>query len=279
MFVALVSGAAVAVLAGSALARKWKLGVLRSALTLTVLAVAGALLLALSAEPLGVPDLALALVETGLTLGLGAVLVLLRFFRDPERTPPQLTDGLVSPADGEVIYVRRSERGELPVATKNGRTYRVEDLVRTPLEHGEAVAIGISLSFLDVHVNRAPAGGVITAVERHAGRFASLKLPEMAFENERATIVIQRPDLQIAIVLIASRLVRQIVTRVRAGQEVAMGDRLGMIRFGSQVDLVLPDRPGLRVVVGPGDRVVAGETVIVELRRAPAGAARTAPDC
>ena len=190
-------------------------------------------------------------------------MVLWRFYRDPDRTPPSRDDVVLSPADGTVIYVRRSERGQLPVATKNGRNYAIEDLVRTPLAGGEAVAVGISLNFLDVHVNRAPPRGRDRRRRRRIpGLFGSLRRPEMAFENERATIAIRGGDLQVAVVLIASRLVRQIVTFVRAGDQVGLGQRLAAIRLGSQVDLVLPARPDLEVAVKPGDVVRAGESVV-----------------
>jgi phosphatidylserine decarboxylase len=87
----------------------------------------------------------------------------------------------------------------------------------------------------------------------------------MVFENERATIVLQRGDLEIAVVMIASRLVRRIVAWVSEGEETAIGQRLGMIRFGSQVDLVLPARSDLHVIVRPGQRVRAGETTVAVL--------------
>ena len=189
-------------------------------------------------------------------------MVLWRFYRDPDRTPPSRDDVVLSPADGTVIYVRRSERGQLPVATKNGRNYAIEDLVRKPLAGGEAVAVGISLNFLDVHVNRAPLEARSPWRRRIPGLFGSLRRPEMAFENERATITIRGGDLQVAVVLIASRLVRQIVTFVRAGDQVGLGQRLAAIRLGSQVDLVLPARPDLEVAVKPGDVVRAGESVV-----------------
>ena len=84
----------------------------------------------------------------------------------------------------------------------------------------------------------------------------------MVFENERATTIIEQDELQVAVVQIASRLVRQIASFVREGQEVAVGQRIGVIRLGSQVDLVIPAREGLKVVVYPGARVRAGESII-----------------
>ncbi|MDQ3854770.1 MAG: phosphatidylserine decarboxylase, partial [Chloroflexota bacterium] len=91
--------------------------------------------------------------------------------------------------------------------------------------------------------------------------------PEMVFENERATTIIERDDLQVAVVQIASRLVRQIATFVREGQDVTLGQRIGVIRLGSQVDLVVPAREDLKVTVQPGQRVTAGTAIIAVLER------------
>jgi phosphatidylserine decarboxylase len=161
--------------------------------------------------------------------------------------------------------VRASKDGALPIATKGGRQYALEELTRTPLQSMNAIVVGISLSLMDVHVNRAPIGGRVTVQRHHRGSFASLRRPESAFENERATTVIERGGLEIAVVMIASRLVRRISSYVQEGQLVACGERIGAIRFGSQVDLVLPAEKGLVLHVQPGDRVAAGESVVAVL--------------
>jgi phosphatidylserine decarboxylase len=122
--------------------------------------------------------------------------------------------------------------------------------------------IGIAMSFLDVHVQRAPIAGRITFQQHIPGRFASLRRPEAVFENERTTTLFERGGLQVATVQIASRLVRRIVSFVKVGQDVALGQRFGAIRFGSQVDLVLPVVDSVRIVVRPGQRVRAGTTVL-----------------
>jgi phosphatidylserine decarboxylase len=261
----LFAGGALAVATALPLAWKWQLGVARSAVAVAVLAAIAALAVVLAADVLALDGITIVIAEWLLTLALAGAVVLFRFYRDPDRTPPADGRVVVSPADGEVLYVRSSERGRLPVTTKGGRSYRLEELVRTPRPDEDAVVVGIGLSFLDVHVNRSPIEGRVAAVDRHPGRFGSLRLPEMVFENERATLVIQGRELDVAVVLIASRLVRQIVTWVRAGQDVVMGERVGVIRFGSQVDLVLPARPDLGITVRPGDRVRAGESVVAVL--------------
>lgn len=215
--------------------------------------------------------------RTGLVwvLAMAAAFVILayRFYRDPERQAPERDDVIVSPADGEVIYVRESRGATLPVSTKDGRHYTLRELTRTLLQTDDAHVIGISMSFLDVHVNRAPIAGRV-AVQRHfCGKFGSLRRPEMVFENERATTIIERDGLQVAVVQIASRLVRQIVTFVREGQSVTLGERIGMIRLGSQVDLVLPARPDVKVLVKPGESVWAGQSILAVLAPADLGSA------
>ncbi|MGY1642852.1 phosphatidylserine decarboxylase [Geodermatophilus sp. SYSU D00703] len=199
------------------------------------------------------------------TLALAAAVVLWRFFRDPERTAPEGEDIVVSPAEGQIIYVKRSADGQVPVSEKQGRSYRLDELVRTPLDVDEAIIIGIALSFLDVHVNRAPVGARVLAQRKFPGPFRSLKDPAAVFVNERATMLFEHRGTQMAVVLIASRLVRRIVAFVREGDDVAIGQRIGVIRFGSQVDLVLPARGDVDVLVEPGQRVRAGETIVARL--------------
>jgi phosphatidylserine decarboxylase len=197
-----------------------------------------------------------------------------RFYRDPERHAPPAPGLVVSPADGEVVYVRQSQSGTLPLSTKNGHRYRLQELTRTRLETDEATVIGIGMSFLDVHVNRAPIAGRIAKRRHFPGLFGSLRRSEMVFRNERLTTIIESDDWQIAVVQIASRLVRQIVSFVEENQEVRRGQRIGVIRLGSQVDLVLPYRPDLRVTVKPGDRLTAGQSVVATVEPASVGVSR-----
>jgi phosphatidylserine decarboxylase len=248
------------------LAWKWVLGTRRVALTIAALSLAtGLLLLAVPA----MRNLDSLLIKAGvnwlLTLVIAFGLLAYRFYRDPERSVP-LTPGLVvSPADGEVLYIRRSEGGTLPVSTKHGHSYRLQELTMTPLEAGDATVVGIGMSFLDVHVNRAPIAGRITKRQHFPGLFGSLRHPEMVFRNERFTTIIESDGWQVVVVQIASRLVRQIASFVRESQEVTRGQRIGVIRLGSQVDLVLPCRADLRVTVKPGDRLTAGESIVAIL--------------
>jgi phosphatidylserine decarboxylase len=197
-----------------------------------------------------------------LTLGAAFALLLYRFFRDPERHVSSNSRDIVSPADGQVIYIRESQNGRLPLSTKHGRTFTLSELTKTPLQMKDATVIGIGMSFLDVHVNRAPVAGRVLRKQHFPGLFGSLRKAAMVFSNERMTTIIEHENMQIAVVQIASRLVRQIVSFVDVGQQVQCGQRIGVIRFGSQVDLVLPRRADLHVLVKPGDRVTAGESIV-----------------
>jgi phosphatidylserine decarboxylase len=254
-------GGLLALAAGLLLAWKWELGVARAAVALAVLAALSGTLVALT----GAAGLLGGALVAALTLALAAAVVLWRFFRDPERTVPEGEDIVVSPAEGQVIYVKRSADGQVPVSEKQGRSYRLDELVRTPLDVGEAIIVGIALSFLDVHVNRAPVGARVLTQRKFPGPFRSLKDPSAVFVNERATTLLEHRGTQIAVVLIASRLVRRITSFVKAGDDVAIGQRIGVIRFGSQVDLVLPARGDVDVLVKPGQRVRAGETIVARL--------------
>lgn len=268
LFAALLGlGAALAI--ALPLAWKWELGVVRVAAVVVAFVVVSGLVVGLAAAFVDFGIVAAALLVAFVALALGLVVLLFRFYRDPERRPPG-GDGLVlSPADGKILYVRESRSGYLPVSTKLGRDYSLDELTRTSFASGDAVVIGIALSFLDVHVNRAPIAGRVTLLRRFPGGFRSLKRPEAVFENERVTFLIERDGLQVGVVLIASRLVRRIVSFVSEGREVALGERIGVIRFGSQVDVVLPLREDLRVAAEPGDRVTAAESVIAALEPVP----------
>ncbi|MEZ5844901.1 MAG: phosphatidylserine decarboxylase [Hyphomicrobiaceae bacterium] len=170
------------------------------------------------------------------------------FFRDPERVTP-LRDGLVvAPADGIVIDI---------------------DEVAAPLELGLAAAdrtrIAIHLSLMDVHIKRAPVAGRIVASAYVPGAFAMPTADKASEDNERRSLVIETPaGDEIVVVQIAGPIVRRIVTFAGEGDTVGIGQRFGLIRFGSRVDLYLP--PGRRALVAVGQRMVAGETVVADLK-------------
>ncbi len=151
------------------------------------------------------------------------------FFRDPTRVTPADPDLLVSPADGRII-------------------------------RSDAESISIFMNVFNVHVCRTPAAGVVESVVHHPGRFLAAFKDEAPLENERTVIVVAEGKFRLEFTLIAGLIARRIVCRVRSGQKLERGQRVGLIRFGSRVDVALPE--GTRPVVTIGDRVQAGETVI-----------------
>lgn len=204
----------------------------------------------------------LILLQVSVILAISAALLLWRFYRDPERKPPDGEDIVVSPADGRVIYVKRSESGMVPFSEKNGRRFHLSDFVGPEWLPGEVTLIGIAMNFLDVHVNRAPIRGSVSALRRISGMYISMKKKEAVIRNERVLTVIENGRMRVGIVQIASRLVRNIVPYIGEGAEVEKGQRIGMIRFGSQVDLVLTGHPSLSIKARPGERVRAGLSVL-----------------
>jgi phosphatidylserine decarboxylase len=203
---------------------------------------------------------------TALALGVGYAAsigaILYFFFRDPERESPQDDSQIVSPADGTIVYIKKIENGRFPFAVKNNNTIPLSEFVAADFVPQEGVQIGIAMNFLNVHVNRSPISGVVKLVRRIPGEFKSLKHIASLLENERVLMVVKGQHLEIGMVQIASRLVRRIVPFVAEGQLIPQGCRVGVIRFGSQVDLLIPATPGVDVTVQVGDEVTAGETVI-----------------
>ncbi|MDX6205684.1 MAG: phosphatidylserine decarboxylase [Frankiales bacterium] len=256
----LIFGAALATAGSAALAVKWVLGVTK--VTIAAALIATAIVTALAVA--GARGPVAGAVVTVVTVAVEAAILAYRFYRDPERTAPD-GDVVVSPADGSIVYVRHFDVGATLVATKHGRAQWLDELTTFSFGSGPVVVIGIAMSFLDVHVNRAPVAGSVVETTHRAGDFLSLRHASAEYANERATTVIDTGRSKVAVVQIASRLVRQVVVFLRPGQVVLAGERLGVIRLGSQVDLVLPDGPGLRVLVAKGDRVIAGETVLATL--------------
>lgn len=274
----LIVGTALAVMTGLGLAWKWQLGILRAGVFILAQSMVTALVLS-AVNPLAHFTTATGtLAMWGITILAAGAWLLTIFFRDPERAAPDRDDVIVSPADGRVIYLKPVPPGELPVASKRGRAQPLRELRGNSLCDGGAVAVGISMDLSDVHVNRAPIAGRVHLIERVHGTFGSLRKPEMVQSNERVTTVIGTEDLQIAIVQIASRLVRRIATFVSEGDELRLGQRIGVIRFGSQVDLLLPAGNRIRLAVEVGDRLVAGRTIVGVVTDEPAASARAAGD-
>jgi phosphatidylserine decarboxylase len=198
----------------------------------------------------------------GFSMFVTATVLLYRFFRDPDREAPKGSSIILSPADGRVIYIKEIRDGEFPIAIKNGQQIPMRDFVGEEGSFTEGVQIGIAMCLLDVHVNRAPIAGTVEGIRRIPGVFRSLKRVESLLENERVFTLIKGDELQIGVVQIASRLVRRIVCYIEEGVTCRAGQRIGMIRFGSQVDLLISKHPGLDIKASMNDEVKAGMTVL-----------------
>jgi phosphatidylserine decarboxylase len=179
-------------------------------------------------------------------VGALATLWVVYFFRDPPRVTP-IADGLVvAPADGRISLVTRA----VPPAELA--------LGAAPLPR-----LSIFMSVFDCHVNRSPVTGRIERMVYRAGKFLNAELDKASEDNERNALVIDAGGRRIGVVQIAGLIARRIVPFVREGDAVAAGERIGMIRFGSRVDIYLPDDAKLRV--GQGQIAIAGETVLAGL--------------
>lgn len=169
------------------------------------------------------------------------------FFRHPPRTPPTHPGLVVAPADGLVCLI---EDAAPPPELGRGS----ESVPR----------ISIFLSLLDAHVQRAPVGGEILAVEHRPGNFHSADLAVASQDNERNSVVIRTPEgHEVVVVQIAGLIARRIICDVHPGETVQIGDTYGLIRFGSRLDTYLP--VGSDVLIEPGQRSLAGETVLARL--------------
>jgi phosphatidylserine decarboxylase len=168
-------------------------------------------------------------------------LFMLYFFRDPERRPPE-AGGYLSPADGKVI--------------------KIETAYEDRYLKGNALLISIFMSPLNVHVNRAPCSGRVLEVKHTPGRFVSAYKDEAPLKNENTTMLLSCGDRPVLVRQIAGSLARRVVCRVGPGAQLARGERYGIIKFGSRLDIYLPE--DARVKVRLNDKVKAGETVLAE---------------
>ncbi|HEV7578882.1 MAG TPA: phosphatidylserine decarboxylase, partial [Mycobacterium sp.] len=170
------------------------------------------------------------------------------FFRHPPRVPPTRPGAVVAPADGVVCLV---DSAAPPAELSMGDA---------PLPR-----VSIFLSILDAHVQRAPVSGEVVAVQHRPGRFGSADLASASDENERTSVRIRTAGgVDVVAVQIAGLVARRIVCNAHVGDKLSIGDTYGLIRFGSRLDTYLP--PGTEPVVKVGQRAVAGETVLADLR-------------
>ena len=166
------------------------------------------------------------------------------FFRNPQRTTPENGRMVISPADGRVIRIEETTSDELP-----GRTFQ---------------KVSIFMNVFNVHVNRIPCSGEVRFIRYRAGKFLSANLDKASALNERNIVLLCTADgREIMTVQIAGLIARRIVCWLKEGMQVSRGERFGLIRFGSRVELFLPIES--TILVRTGDKVRAGETTIGEL--------------
>lgn len=169
------------------------------------------------------------------------------FFRDPDRVTPTRAGLVVSPADGVVQMI-----GQAAPPPELG------------MDAAPRQRISIFMNVFDVHVNRAPCDGTVAAIAYHPGKFLNAALDKASLDNERNSLKLVLADgREVAVVQIAGLIARRIKCWVRADRAVRAGERFGMIRFGSRVDVYLP--PGAAPLACVGQRAVAGETVLADL--------------
>jgi len=171
-------------------------------------------------------------------------LFILFFFRDPERSVPESKDVVVSPADGKVIVVK--------------------DIYEPDYLKQDVKQISIFLSVFNVHVNRAPYGGTVETVRYNPGRFHVASVDKASLDNEQTAVVIANGKHKVLVKQIAGLIARRIVCYAKPGDMIKTGERYGLIRFGSRVDIFLPKEAELKVKVG--DRIKGARDIIGVLK-------------
>ncbi len=182
-------------------------------------------------------------------LMIGVTIWVAAFFRDPVRTTPSDPKLVVSPADGLVTMIVR-----VPAPPE----------LRPELGEGEFTRVSIFMSVFDVHINRTPIAGTVKRIAYVPGKFLNADLDKASEDNERQHFLVESDDgVKIGFTQIAGLVARRILSFVREGDRLGAGTRVGLIRFGSRVDVYLPAGTGSRLLLG--QRAIAGETILAEL--------------
>lgn len=199
----------------------------------------------------GVIAFVLAMIDGGLGIfGLVLTLAVLYFFRDPVRIVPQGDHLVIAPADGRVS--------------------KIDEKIDWPAEldaeiSGKATRVSIFLSVLDVHVNRTPVGGTVRETVYYPGKFLNAELDKASEENERCLVLVDTPsEKPVVVTQIAGLIARRIINTLKADDVVEAGGKMGLIRFGSRLDVYMPSTVKPQVMVG--QRMVGGETIIADLK-------------
>ena len=180
-------------------------------------------------------------------VGVGLTVWCYYFFRDPERVTPMREGLMISPADGVISLLE-------PAVPPQELGLGPQPMTR----------ISVFMNVFNCHVNRAPIGGQISRIAYRPGKFFNASLDKASVDNERNALVITMTDgRQIAVVQIAGLVARRILCEIREGQAIRTGERFGMIRFGSRLDIYLPE--GVAPLVCLGQSTIAGETVLADL--------------
>ena len=204
-------------------------------IAIAVLLAIGAFAVAVSVRSWGLWLLALTLTVVALWVAY--------FFRDPERAGDRGAGIVISPADGKVVMVTEVDE--------------------PAFLHGRATRVSIFMNIFNVHVNRYPVSGTVRFVHYNPGKFLNAAAEKSSLENEQMSVGIENGHTRVLVRQIAGLIARRVVTYSREGEQVEQGDRMGLIRFGSRVDVFLP--PNAKVTVNVGQLTFAGVTVVGRL--------------
>lgn len=181
------------------------------------------------------------------TIGFLLTFFIIWFFRDPDRTTPNIKNKIISPADGKICLIDKAKPPK--------------ELL---MDSGEMFRICVFMNVFNVHINRSPVKGTIKKIVYKEGQFLNASLDKASEKNERNSLVIETEDnKEIIVTQIAGLIARRILSFVHDKDKIDIGERFGLIRFGSRVDIYLPE--GSKAAVKIGDTVKAGETIIGSL--------------
>lgn len=201
------------------------------------------------------------------------------FFRNPERIVPD-GNNIVSPADGTVVYIRKIDNSLVPMSIKGKKEIKLNEIIKVgPLKEFPYYIIGVFMHPTSVHINRAPIKGVIRKIVYTKSRNLPMTLmwwrvlsgkrpyelySRHIIENERNTTLIEG-EIPLYVVQIGDVYVNKIESWIKENESVEKGQRIGIIKMGSQVDIVFPASPYIKIIVNEGQKVKAGESILAKV--------------